>query len=246
MVDSSVLDQCSKELKEALLQKKNEFDFELRSIDHKLTLIYEDQSVFCDFLNAKYLTEVRQNYSRSEGVYSFLKSLSKEKKQLSILDLTAGLGRDLFKFVLAGHKVECYERDPVLYLLLKDGVSRFFESDDLKALKEQFKLEGDFSCKLHFGDSRKMLKKNKEFYDLIYFDPMFEDKRKKAAPKKHMQIIKGLVSRADVDKEAAIVDALKSSKVVVLKASSFSSKDLKPQRVLSFKGFSYYVFVRKN
>ena len=241
MISSSILDKCPEELKKALLHKKSQFEFELKTIESRITLTYENQSLYCDFLSLKYLTEVRQNYSRSEGVYSFLKLPSKDKR-LSILDLTAGLGRDLFKFVLAGHKVKGYERDPLLYLILKDGVDRFFRSKKLEVLKKQFRLEENFFCEFYFGDSYKELKKSEESYDLIYFDPMFEDGRKKAAPKKHMQVIKNLVSKSRVDREDVIIDALKKSKTVVLKASNFTSKNLKPQRVLSLKGFKYYLF----
>ena len=268
MQSSDFLKDCSKELKSALLEKQSKVKFELRRVDEKLTLFLNGQSFFCDFLSTKYLVEVRQNHSRSESVYSFLRSLSKNKSKLSVLDLTAGLGSDLFKFVLAGHKVKAFERDPVLFLLLQDGLKRFYDSNDLDALKKRFQLKEDFDCELYFGDSQIALKSTNERYDLSYFDPMFGgDKRRKAAPKaapkKYMQMIKGLVSetqmdddkiddkidddKMDDDKGKIIKKALSVSDRVVLKASKLMESELiesklKPQRIISFKGFNYYLF----
>lgn len=240
------LDDCSEELKEALNKKKQELKFDLSVVGGKLTFFHDNQEFFCDFLASKYLTEVKQNYSRSESVYSFLKPILKaakaDRKKLRVLDLTAGLGRDLFKFVLAGHQVTAFERDPVLYLLLKDGLKRFLESEESKRIKKDFKLEGEFICELNFGDSVKALSFEKNKYDLIYFDPMFEDKRKKAAPKKNMQMIKKLVQESDYSKEKVILEGLGHSDCLVLKASDFKSEKIKPQRVISFKGFNYYLF----
>jgi len=230
MIDSEVFKNCSEDVKKDLIKKNENFSFDLQYTNDQLTLTYEGQSVFCDFLSSKYLLEVRQNYSRSESVYCFLKPLMKQKnKRLKILDLTAGLGRDLFKFILSGHQVTAFEKDPVIYMLLKDGLQRFLNSDKSEALKNQFKIEGDFLCNLHYGNSFTYLEEIKEDYDLIYFDPMFDDKRKKAAPKKHMQMIKSVVEDSKVTKN------------LVLKASEYLGKK-KPLRVISNKGFNYYIF----
>jgi 16S rRNA G966 N2-methylase RsmD len=238
----SFLKDCSDELQEAFFLKKKNHDFELDFHDENLTLTTNNQSVFCDFVSAKYLTEVRQNYSRAEGVYAFLKTLTKNHERLSILDMTAGLGRDLFKFVLAGHKVTAFEQDPVLYLVLRDGVKRFLKSKDREKIKKQFKLNHEFHCDLHFGDSVQYLKDSNAHFDLIYFDPMFEDSRKKAAPKKHMQIIKELVLQNYKDKETVLLEALNRTNTLVLKSSTYAGTTLKPKRELSFKGFSYFIF----
>ena len=239
MIDKSLFQKCSLDIKRELELK--DFDFNLVYKNEFLTFESEGQSLSCDFISPKYLTEVRQNFSRSEGVYSFLKVISKNKKKLSILDLTAGLGRDLFKFVLSGHKLKAFEKDPVLYLLLEDGLKRFRASPDLEELKERFRLETNFECELNFGDSLEYLKETEDMFDLIYFDPMFQDKSKKAAPKKHMQIIKSLVKSDEIDKSDVISKALDKAQVV-LKSSKYYSDKLKPNRLINFKGFSFYIF----
>ena len=42
-----------------------------------------------------------------------LKALGKKKKQLAILDATAGFGHDALRMAAAGHHVTALERDPV-------------------------------------------------------------------------------------------------------------------------------------
>jgi 16S rRNA (guanine1516-N2)-methyltransferase len=245
----------SEDVRIDLLSKSKNYNFELKVVDEKLTVSMGEQSYFCDFLSANYILEVKQNYSRSESVYSFLKTLSKStgKKRLKILDMTAGFGRDLFKFVLAGHDVLAFEKDPLVFSLLQNGANRFFYSDELKHFKKEFRLENDFSLDLMYKDStvflnESILKLNtdtdKKSFDLIYFDPMFEDKQKKAAPKKHMQIIKKslLDSSENIQKEDVILNCLKISKVVVLKSSKYEGKKIKPKKTFSFKGFNYYLF----
>jgi|GEM_PF-1741197 len=249
------IELLSEDVKKDLLNKNKHHDFELTVVDKKLTVFMDDQSYSCDFLNPSYILEVKQNYSRSESVYSFLKSLSKgaSKKRLKILDLTAGFGRDLFKFVLAGHEVVAFENDPLVYSLLKDGSNRFFSSDKLNLFKKEFRLERDFSLDLKYKDSTLFLEESvlnksedadEKMFDLIYYDPMFEDKQKKAAPKKHMQIIKKtlLESSEKVQKEDVIQKCLKLSKTVVLKSSKYESEKIKAKKIFSFKGFKYYLF----
>ncbi len=254
-LDLGVEKNISNELKKSLIHKQKTQDFDLSLKDNKLTVEIADQTYSCDFLNPKYIIEVKQNYSRSESVYSFLKTIAKgsSKKRLKILDLTAGFGRDLFKFVLAGHEVIAFEKDPLVFSLLKDGSNRFFSSDKLSLYKKEFRLENNFSLELMYKDSNLFLEESLleqandtdlKVYDLIYFDPMFDDKQKKAAPKKHMQIIKKslLTHPENVQKEDVIEKCLKISNTVVLKSSKYDGKKIKAQKIFSFKGFNYYLF----
>lgn len=143
------------------------------------------KNIYCDFLSDKFLKEVRQNFSKSDSVYSFLKN---KKGDYKILDLTAGFARDAFKFVLAGHDVLAFEKNPIVFFLLKDAVDRFFASEKAKELKEVFKVNR-FQFNLKFGEASADAS-GAECFDYVYYDPMFEDASKKAAPKKSMQILK--------------------------------------------------------
>lgn len=200
----------------------------------------------CDFLSETYLKEVRQNFNKSDSVFSFTKPLCKKlkTKNLKVLDLTAGLGRDLFKFVLAGHTVTGYEKDPLVFELLYDGVKRFFDSKKgLDKLKASFKKDSDFLCDVFLKDSTK-IQSPQDVWDIVYFDPMFDDERKKAAPKKYMQFLKdlNLTKMTMNEKEKMIEDHLPLCKKFVLKASVFSSSVLKVENEIKGKGYSYYIF----
>ncbi len=49
---------------------------------------------------------------------------------LSVLDATAGLGRDAFVLADLGCKVQLCERNALIHTLLADGLTRALESDD--------------------------------------------------------------------------------------------------------------------
>lgn len=189
-------------------------------------------NVYCDFLNKKYLKEVKQSYGRREGVYSFIPS----KQRLKICDLTVGMGKDLFKFVLAGHVVTGFERNPIFYHMVLNGIERFQRSDETQPLKELFKVE-EFKVELKFGES----KPGEERYDLVYFDPMFEDVSKKAAPKKGMQALKNLTSQAEENEKFETIKkwAEFSEKLVYKCSGRPVDFPFRVKKETKGKGFSY-------
>ncbi len=219
----------------------------ISKVEAKTTLSYKDglfkvnssvfPGVYCNFLSERFLKEVRQSFSRSEGVYSFLKPLARNKK-IKICDLTVGMGKDLFKFILAGHEVVGYERNPIFYHLVLNGIERFKAFEKLEELERFFKVK-EFKVDVRFGDAVPEVEK----YDLAYFDPMFSDVSKKAAPKKNMQALKALVKASEKkDKLKTLKLWKKHSKYLVYKCSR-KAKDF-PMRVLKEikgKGFSYLV-----
>lgn len=199
-------------------------------------------TVHCDFLDKSFLKEVRQSFSRSEGVYSFLKPLSKNRR-IKICDMTVGMGRDFFKFILAGHDVVGFERNPVFYYLVKDGLQRFLASPESEDLAKQFRVSS-FNADLRLGDA--VFGGEDSNFDLIYYDPMFDDKSKKAAPKKGMQALKHLnIDFFDDEKNEDKVDclnkALKTRPDSLIYKCSGVSKDfpLKVKKEHKGKGFSY-------
>ncbi|MGH1468627.1 MAG: class I SAM-dependent methyltransferase [Bdellovibrionales bacterium] len=215
--------------------------------DVEMRLLYEEgilkltskkfPNVYCDFLSEKYLKEVRQSFGRSEGVFSFLRPVSKNQK-IKICDLTVGMGKDLFKFVLAGHDVVGFERNPVFYHMVLNGIERFHVSKKVEELRRLFKVE-DFKVNLKLGEADC----GGEEYDLSYFDPMFSDDSKKAAPKKGMQALKALSSASlEEDKIETIRLWKKNSKHFVYKCSG-RTKDLpfEISKEIKGKGFSYLI-----
>lgn len=99
-------------------------------------------------------------------------------KKLIALDLTAGIGRDSILLLLAGYRVTMLENNPYLAIIL--NYLRLAFSSVLADLTVLYTNNHDF------------LISSSDNYDLVYYDPMFED-GKMALAKKEMQIIDFLI-----------------------------------------------------
>jgi 16S rRNA (guanine1516-N2)-methyltransferase len=103
----------------------------------------------------------------------------------TILDLTAGLGRDAFVLASLGCQVTMLERNPVIAVLLEDGLRRAVEDPEIGPwVSERLQL---VHC-----DASEYLAASPET-DVIYLDPMFPERKKSAQVKKEMQIFHDVV-----------------------------------------------------
>ena len=89
-------------------------------------------------------------------------------KNSTILDCTAGLGRDGILLSKLGHDVTMIEKNPILIIMLNNYLSR---AKDIKA-------------RLLYGDSLSYIRIAKKKFDYIYIDFMFE-KKNNAKPSKY-------------------------------------------------------------
>jgi 16S rRNA (guanine1516-N2)-methyltransferase len=112
----------------------------------------------------------------------------------TVLDLTAGLGRDAFVLASLGCDVTMVERDPVIAVLLEDGLRRAGADAEIGAWVRE---------RLHLvqSDAQAYLATD-PVVDVIYLDPMFPERRKSAQVKKEMQIFHDIVGD---DEDAAAV-----------------------------------------
>lgn len=121
----------------------------------------------------------------------------------SVLDATAGLGKDAFVLASLGCEVTMMERSPVAFALLEDGLRRarlFAEEHDVALLDILQRMA------LRPGDSIAYLQSQREaIADVIYLDPMFPERHKQAAVKKDMRAFHTVIG-PDSD-AAALLDA---------------------------------------
>jgi len=107
--------------------------------------------------------------------------------QPHILDLTAGLGRDAFVVASLGARVTMYERNPVVAMLLSDGLRRGLASEpEVAEICERMTLQ-------HLDSGSETLPSA----DIVYLDPMFPERQKAAAVKKDMAAFHHVVGQDD-------------------------------------------------
>jgi 16S rRNA (guanine1516-N2)-methyltransferase len=127
----------------------------------------------------------------------------------TVLDATAGLGRDASILAALGCQVQMLERHPVVAALLHDGLQRaYHDKKNGVWLSERLRLLGVGSL-----GSKKLGLMEAE---VVYLDPMFPAHPHQALVKKEMQILQQLVGLdRDADQLLASAATLASRRVVV-------------------------------
>lgn len=123
----------------------------------------------------------RQNYAVSKEPLARALGIKGHKddqqKKLLIWDATCGTGKDSVLIAHFGARIVAFERNPVVYLLLRDALRRH-----------------PVNFELNFGDARDFATAvNAQRPDVIYYDPMYPAKKKSALPRKEMRIFKDVV-----------------------------------------------------
>lgn len=127
----------------------------------------------------------------------------------SVVDATAGLGRDAFLLASLGAQVTLIERSPQVHARLRAGLEAAAGSDD-PAIGETVR-----RMTLLHGDARELLKDLSP--DVVVVDPMHPERTSTALVKKDMRILRELVG-TDPDQLELMQAALAcAAKRVVLK-----------------------------
>jgi len=118
----------------------------------------------------------------------------------SVLDATAGLGRDAFVLAQLGCPVTLIERQPLIAALLEDGLQRAHADAEVGAIVARMRLLR--------GDAIEAMRAwAGEAPQVIYLDPMFPHRDKSAQVKKEMRLFRPLAG-ADDDAPALLAAAL--------------------------------------
>lgn len=117
----------------------------------------------------------------------------------TVIDATAGLGRDAFLLAWAGWRVIACERNETIAALLADGLRRAAEGDDdgLREIVSRVTLVPD--------DAQTAIPRYASTASAVVVDPMFPPKRNTALVKKEMRMLREIVGDdPDADKIVAI------------------------------------------
>ncbi len=209
-------------------------------VDSEFRLIVSDERIeLCDRrmkvgqgVSADFSAIDRRSASRSEPIARAMGRGSR-----TIIDATAGLGKDSFRLASLGFEVTAIERSPIVAALLNDGLRAARTDQTLShAMLDRVRLV--------VGDAREALTTLPR-PDVVYLDPMYPPKRKEAAlPKKRMQILQALLG-PDIDSTELFELAMRQAiHRVVVKRPTYAPP-LTPHPVASHEGklarFDVYV-----
>ena len=158
----------------------------------------------------------------------------------SVLDATAGLGRDAFVLASLGCSVTMSERQPIIAALLEDGLARAAHDAEVAPIAAQMRLLQGNAIEL-------MQHWQGEPPQVIYLDPMFPHRDKSALVKKEMRLFRPLVGD-DLDAPALLQAALDlaTHRVVVKRPRKAPIiEGAKPSYALEGKSSRYDIYPKK-
>lgn len=160
-----------------------------------------------------------------------------KNKNLSVMDVTAGLGKDAFVLATLGCHVTMIERSKIIAALLGDGLQRLSNDPSFN----------DIQLTLLQDDAIQVLANltPEQYPDVIYIDPMFPKRTKSSLVKKEMRLLRDVVGE-DTDADMLLAIALERAKkrVVVKRAKSSPTLHIrKPEIVYRGKSCRYDVYM---
>ena len=151
-----------------------------------VALVGEGQMLRGDF--TRMLPRIKAGRLNSELLVKAAK-IKKAEGELTAVDATAGLGEDSLLLAAAGFNVTLYERNPVVYELLKDALERAAQIPELAPVVARM-------TAVH-ADSVAGMASLEAPPDVILLDPMFPARQKSALVKKKLQMIQKLEQPCD-------------------------------------------------
>lgn len=218
--------------------------FTLRLQEGLLTLMAEQEpgwaGISVDFLAGSMAHRRRQPVGGEMVVKAVW---GRGKEPLTVLDATAGLGRDGFLLAASGAQVVSCERHPAIVLLLADGYWRAAQAARHAAGDSAMSALADTLShwQLQHSDAIALMEQLRP--DVIYLDPMFPEREKAALVKKEMRAFRALVGE-DPDAQGLFDAACQHARkrVVVKRPASGVSLGRKPSHVLEGKSNRFDVY----
>ena len=162
----------------------------------------------------------------------------------SVLDVTAGLGGDAFVLASLGCQMQLLEKNPLVYLLLEDGLRRGSQVEDetlaaIVANNMQLKPCQDALLYMQSCPSTSI--------DVVYLDPMFPERKKSAKVKKAMQYFHDVVGLDEAQEQALLHEALRlAKKRVVVKRPKLAPvlEGIAPSFQMKAKSIRYDIYLQ--
>ncbi len=186
--------------------------------------------VYADFLHGP--AAWRRQHGGGKGQLLAKATGLKGSASPTVIDATAGLGRDGFVLATLGCQLTLLERSPVAFALLRDGLRRAASDEAVAPIIARMTL-------LH-TDAQDYLARlpASQRPDVILLDPMFPDRGKAALAKKEMQAFQSVVGD-DNDASALLQAALQAAgKRVAVKRPRLGARLEGPQPALQLMGQS--------
>ncbi|WP_299180669.1 class I SAM-dependent methyltransferase [uncultured Neptuniibacter sp.] len=120
----------------------------------------------------------------------------------SVLDATAGLGKDAFVLASLGCEMTLLERSPIVHALLQDGLERAAQVEEVSDIVQRMTLVQANSIEWMLQQAERG-----ERYPVVYLDPMFPHNDKSALVKKEMRAFRPVVGD-DLDADQLLDAAL--------------------------------------
>lgn len=171
----------------------------------------------------KFLTDLKKQGIKQNPLARAIAGKSKNVP-LSVIDATAGQLSDALFLHVMGHKVHAFERAPLSQILIADSL--------------KYQPLADFIFYPQNVIEKEDLIKQ---VDVVYFDPMYQYKNTKAAPKKGMQIFRKLTGE-DKDQEEVLLKLLNLAKKVVLKRAPKAPILFSPHHSIESKTVRFDVY----
>ncbi|MFS1539122.1 MAG: 16S rRNA (guanine(1516)-N(2))-methyltransferase RsmJ [Candidatus Phlomobacter fragariae] len=193
-------------------------------------------SIYVDFVSGAMRHRRKFGGGRNEAI---AKAVGIKKSYLpTVVDATAGLGRDTFVLAALGCEVRMFERHAVVAALLDDGLQRGYADAEIGSWLRQ-------RTTLLHASSINALAIQSPAPDVIYLDPMYPHQQKSALVKKEMRVFQSLVGN-DEDADSLLIPAMTIAKRrVVVKRPNYASPlaEISPQATIKTKNHRFDIYV---
>ena len=227
----------ARELIERIADFRCEDDFTLKISDQSIALCTELQGQRACFEHA--LTDAKLMRRAQQKNQALLKACNNKKRELeSVVDLTAGWGKDSLMLASHGQRVIMLEQNPLIFQCM-NFLLELARYEQPQACYSRMEIIHDNS--LDFLTAR-----DKGFADCLYLDPMFPSHKSSAKPSKDLQILQRLTQNLAIEELFEMALNKAGARVVVKRPLHATTlNDRKPDIVYREKTIRFDVYLTR-